>query len=151
MPPQPQETEWVTRVLGIKLRPVGLRPVPGPAINTRVVWRNAKDTVDAGLGKLADALREYDDPDLERIADQGLFGLGRGENVALMKAMIEYDAAGTERRAAAAKQLRTAVDGYRRVLTHPFAALVDDNPLHIPIGLRTTLGAALDQIAGALP
>jgi hypothetical protein len=47
--------------------------------------------------------------------------------------------------------LRTAVDGYRRVLAHPFAALVDDNPLHIPIGLRTTLGAALDQIAGALP
>jgi hypothetical protein len=138
MPPQPQETEWVTRVLGVKLRPVGPRPMPGTAINTRVV-------------KLADALREFDDPDLERIADEGLFGLGRGENVALMKAMIEYDAAGTERRAAAAKQLRTAVDGYRRVLAHPFAALVDDNPLHIPIGLRTTLGAALDQIAGALP
>jgi len=65
--------------------------------------------------------------------------------------MIEYDAAGTDRRAAAAKQLRSAVDGYRRVLAHPFAVLVDDNPLHIPVGLRTTLGAALDRIAGSLP
>ena len=150
MPPDPERTEWVSRVLGVTLRPVGPRLVSSKGPSPRIIWRDAKETVDAGLGKLADALREYDDPDLERIADFGLFGLGRGENVALMKALMEYDAAGPERRDAATKQLRTAVDSYRKVLAHPFAALVDANPLRVPVGLRSTLGAALDQIAGSL-
>ena len=73
--------------------------------DVRAIWRDAKDAVDDGLNRLAAELRTYEDPDLERIADFGLFGLGTGENVALNKALIEFSGV----RPGAGEKLRAAV------------------------------------------
>ena len=150
MSADPQRDAWVERVLGITLAPAKSKPSLPPGAKLLPVWRDAKETVDAELNLLAVELREFDDPDLNRIADLGLYSLGRGENVAMMKALFEYDAASPEKRDAAGKKLKAAVDGYRQILSNPFASLIDTNPLGIKVGLCDTLGQALSDIEGAI-
>jgi len=152
MSADPQRDAWVERVLGIKLAPTTTTSKPrlAPGARLQPVWRDAKETVDAELNILANELRDFDDPDLNRIADLGLYSLGQGENVAMMKALIEYDAASPDKRDAAGKKLKAAVEGYRKILTNPFASLIDTNPLGVKVGLCDTLGQALSDIEGAI-
>jgi len=147
---------WVTRVLGVTFGASAAAPGtashanPSEKIDRRAVWRDAKESVDDGLNRLASELRSYEDPDLERIADFGLFGLGTGENVALNKALIEYEAAAPDRRPAAGAKLRTALGNYRTLLqAEPMVRLIDRNPA-VPMTIAATLGGALDQIERSL-
>lgn len=138
---------WVERVLGVTRRKPGPGPAPQRRIDRRGIWRDAKEAVDDGLNALASELRSYDNPDLERIADLGLFALGKGENVALAKALIEYESAGDDRRPRAGAQLRQAIAGYRAVITgHPAVRQIDNNPFGVTVAMAATLGSALDQI-----
>ncbi len=97
----PARDAWVTRVLGIEFSRASAAPAAS-RIDVRAVWREAKEATDAALNDLAAELRTFGDPDLERNADFGLFGLGRNENVMLNKALIEFSTAAPERRPAAA-------------------------------------------------
>jgi hypothetical protein len=142
----PAHDAWVARVLGID---VSRAAAAAPRVDVRVVWREAKEATDAALNDLAAELRTYGDPDLERIADFGLFGLGRNENVMLNKALIEFSTAAPERRPAAAKKLGDAVGAYRRIIASPLVADIDANPFNVRVGVRETLGRALDQIERA--
>ena len=119
---------------------------PAAKIDVRAIWRDAKDAVDDGLNRLAAELRTYEDPDLERIADFGLFGLGTGENVALNKALIEFSGG----RPGAGEKLRAAVGNYRTMLgKEPMVALIDSNPA-VPMSMAATIGGALTQIEQAI-
>jgi hypothetical protein len=123
---------------------------PGGTADVRAIWRDAKDSVDEGLNKLAAELRSYEDPDLERIADFGLFGIGTGENVALNKALIEYSGAAPNRRQYAAGKLKIAIGNYRALLQkEPMVGLIDTNPV-VPMQMRATIDGALTQIEQAL-
>ena len=142
---------WITRVLGVSPDGASLSAAepPGAAIDVRATWRDAKESTDAALNALASELRTYGDPDLERIADFGLFGIGKTENVGLNKALIEFAGAAAERRATAAKKLREAVGAYRTIIAGDLVAEIDGNPFGVKVGVRETLGRALDQIERA--
>ncbi|HET8996864.1 MAG TPA: hypothetical protein VFN42_09365, partial [Acetobacteraceae bacterium] len=88
--------------------------------------------------------------DLERIADFGLFGIGRGENVALNKALIEFATARPESRDATAKKLQAAITAYRSVIEGGLVDDIDNNPFGVSVNVRTTLGRALDEIERAV-
>ena len=121
-----------------------------PRQDLRAIWRDAKESTDDGLNRLAAALRGYEDPDLERIADFGLFGMGGGENVALNKALIEYGQASGEARQAATASVRKAVAAYRAMMARePMFKLIDANP-EVPLQVEVTLAGALTQIEHAL-
>jgi hypothetical protein len=147
-----EQNAWIKQALGID---VGGQDAASPAIDVSTLWREAKEATDQRLGLLAGKLRDTGDPDLVRIADFGLFGIsggGKGVNVALNKAMIEYAGSGTDKRPHAAQQLRKAVQQYRATLASNEAVrLVDNNPFGVNVAVATTLGAALEQIERALP
>ena len=63
--------------------------------------------------------------------------------------MIEFSAAAEERRAAAGKKLREAVGAYRVIIDGDLVAEIDDNPFGVKVGVRATLGRALDEIERA--
>ena len=139
----PQD-EWIARVLGVRAAPSA--PPAGSGSDVLTIWRAAKDPVAARLDPLASARRAEDDPDLERIADFGLSGIGSGESVALTKAMFEFRAAPPDKRAALGGKLHQAVGSFRAVIDSRLVQTIDDNPFDIEIGIRATLGDALNRI-----
>ena len=152
------EDAWVKRVLGVD---AGIAAaLPGPSglnaadFDPGALWREAKEATDERLNILAGKLRNTGDPDLVRIADFGLFGIsngGKGINVALNKAMVEYAAAAGDRRAQAAAKLCKAAQEYRATLASNEAVkLVDNNPFGVDVAVLATLGAALDRIEASL-
>ena len=157
------QQEWIERVLGI-----GAATAPAAAANTPAaadaaapppprpvgpvmpVWRDAKEAVDAQIETLARNLRSYGHPDLNRIADLGLFGIGTRETVGLMRARMQFDAAPAGGKAPAAKALRSAIAAWRGLLGgNQTIALIDANP-ESPVTMRATLGGALDDIDSIL-
>jgi hypothetical protein len=148
-----EQNGWVKQTLGIDVG--GQAAAASPPIDAGTLWREAKEATDARLGQLASKLRGTGDPDLVRIADFGLFGIsggGKGVNVALNKAMIEYAGSGAEKRPQAAQLLRKAVQQYRATLAANEAVrLVDNNPFGVDVAVAATLGAALEQIESSLP
>ena len=123
-----------------------------PARKLQPVWQNAKESIDGKLEQLARELRALDDEDANQVAEFGLFGLtSGGETVKLMKALAEYDGADAGKRPQAGAALREAASTYRTQLdANPVAGMLDDNPFGIELGLRETLGGALQEIESAL-
>lgn len=123
-----------------------------PAQKLQPVWQNAKESLDGKLEQLARELRALDDEDANQVAEYGLFGLTSGrETVGLIKALVEYDGADGGRRAQAGAALRQATAAYRKSLeANPIAEMLDANPFGVDLGLRATLGGALQQIESAL-
>ena len=114
------------------------------------LFRDAKETVDEGLNRLRAAMVDTGDEDLERIAEIGMFGMTNGEGVGLMKALLELRGARPEQREAATKAARDSAVAYKQaVFRHKLVDLVDDNPWGIAVGIKATLGPALDRIASA--
>ena len=146
-----KQNVWIEQVLGIH---IGGEHSPDADLDPRALWQEAKEKTDQRLNQLAGRLRRTGDPDLVRIADFGLFGIGSGKgmNVALNKAMIEYAGAAAAARPQAAEQLRKAVQRYRTTLsTDEAVRLVDRNPFGVNVALAATLGAALERIERSLP
>ena len=150
MPASTEQREWVQRVLGFD--PDDPAEGADAAVDRLAIWRDAKETVDARLSALARSLRAVGDPDFDRIAEFGLFGLTDGETVALNKALREYGAAPADKRPTAAKALRAAVAEYRAAMaSEGMFALLDENPFGVAVASRATLGVALDAIERSLP
>ncbi len=115
------------------------------------VWQGARDTVNDQLGRLQAAMRNHGMPLFARIADKGLNGVTERHLVPLQIALIEMDQAQGEARAAAAALARRRVDAMRAFLqSNPVLPLLEANPLKVPVTVRATLGAALDDISRAL-
>jgi hypothetical protein len=108
--------------------------------NLLEIWRDAKESVDVGITKLQASMRKHPLAALGRIADAGLNGITDKAGVGMMTAVTEADRGGNP---AATKK---AIAAYRVFLSTDTAAALDENPFKIDIGLRKTLGAALDSI-----
>jgi len=140
--------DWIRRVLGVDVKTgaaVSSRIGDGAAVRGKLlpIWMDAKEEVDAGISRLQQALREFDDEDLNQIAEFGLFGATEGETVQLMVSLREADS-GTE---GALRKVRNAVADYRDFLDGaPIVDLIEDNPFGVAVPLRKVLGVALDQI-----
>ena len=147
MPATAEQNAWVLRVLGVSLNEPAAAPAKSPAgFNGSIIWRDAKEAVDANMTALGQALRSYGDPDLDRIAELGLHGIGTTQNVALAKALIEYQTAGGEEVVKATTGLRTAVANYRTLLATGLVRVIDEVPLPKAPAICATLGTALDEI-----
>lgn len=140
-----EKSAWVARVLGVTVgdaKATGGARAEGPILP---VWLDAKDRVDGAIGKLQSALRDFRDPDLDRIAEMGLNGVTGRASVGLMVALREADAPGAgdgQRR-----KLAAAVAAYRAFLTEsPVIKLIDANPFGVSVAVEATLGGALDAI-----
>ncbi len=142
---------WVQRVLGVSVPRSPQNDTTRSRIDRRAVWREAKESVDERLNVLAGELRATEDPDATRIADFGLFGIGKGENVALAKALIEFESGGAAPQSRQADALRAAIAGYRTVLSASrIVPLIDAAPFQAKVGMAATLGAALDRIESSI-
>lgn len=112
------------------------------------IWNDAKESVDSGISSLQTALKTYKHPDLDVIADKGLNGVTKGNQVAMMKALLEFDATTSESRADRADALLKQLDAYRSFVTgDKIVALCEKNPFGVSVAIRAPLGVALDRIA----
>ena len=140
--------DWLQRVLGMQFTDVGSRTAPprGPApIGAKLlpIWNEAKEAVDAGIGKLQDVLRATGDEDLEQIAEFGLFGASKGQTVRLVAALHEADSGNP----AARGKVIDAVQSYRDFLDGaPIVDLIENNPFGVTVPMRATLGGALKEL-----
>ena len=116
------------------------------------IWRAAKEQTDAGVSDLQKALKRHKSAELDRIAEAGLNGITEGNSVAMMGALMEYDAAGGPEKSAAGSKLLKQVEAYRNFLDHsPLVALAEDNPFGVAVVVKAPLHAALNGIAAAIP
>lgn len=122
----------------------GKQPAARPAAEAApiIIWREAKETVDARIGDLRKSVLAHPDeslrPTLAQIADKGLNGVTDRASVGMMAAMMEA-------KAQPAKALK-AIETFQTFLAGDIARGIDENPFKVAVGLRTTLGAALDSI-----
>lgn len=111
------------------------------------IWRDAKESCDIGIGALQTALRDFEHPDMDRIAEFGLAGLTNGMQAQLMIAMLNLQSAkGDDRKKAAKTLVDRAADLRKALETDPIVALCEDNPFGITVAIREPLGAALTEI-----
>jgi hypothetical protein len=117
----------------------------------RRTWRSASDAADQQISALQAALRQSGNDSLEEIAEFGMNDITGNHKVRLMAAMVEL---GSGDPAAIAKSNRATLDIARQF--HAFldsderVMVCDENPLGVPVSLRTTLGGALIQLEAAL-
>lgn len=143
MPLENQQLDFLTRYLGLD---VG----DGPDVSQTdplVVWRTAKESVDDTITDLQQALKGFDDPVLSKISQYGLNGITDGNQVALSKALLEFNAAPQSDRESQGRALASQAQVYKDFLsTDPRVALCENNPFGIAVPLRTKLGGALEKI-----
>lgn len=116
-----------------------------------VVWRTVKETTDVDLGALQSAISGFPDPNLKRIAEFGLNGVTqegqKGRQVAMMKAIMDYNGAGPDKRAAAAAKLRKEVADYRSFIENDeLISLCENNPFNVKVDIRGPMDRALKRI-----
>jgi hypothetical protein len=112
------------------------------------IWNTAKENADKGITKLATALKKYNEPALDRIAEHGITGLNGGSSYTrLTAALMDHAKAGADKHASTAEALFTAIDAFRNaMMADPMVAHWENNPLGISVDIRGTLGSALDSI-----
>lgn len=138
-----EQSKWVERVLGVAA-PLPAAFPSGPRPKLLPLWTDAKEDVDAGIGKLQAALKATGDEDLLQIVEYGLYGATTGQAVRLIAALRDADAKdepGTRAKAAG------AIASYRDFLAGaPIVDLIEDNPFGVTVPLRRVLGGALDEL-----
>lgn len=128
--------------------------VDGPPVDDGVdplaIWNRAKERSDTAIDLLQKALKGHAHPDLDRIADYGLNGLTEGNQVGLMKRLMEYRSAPAGARGDAAKLLVEQAREYRAFLaTNEVIDLCERNPF-VTVDIRGPLEAGLQEIEDAL-
>ncbi len=141
------QDEWVRRVLGVALPGGGVEegaPVLAPGAKLLPFWMAAKEAVDSHITQLQASLREFDDPDLNQVAEFGLNGITTRQSVAMMAALRGADTADTPAERAS---VLGAVERFRDFLeAEPIVDLLEESPFGHSVPLRAIFGAALDQI-----
>ncbi|WP_372993241.1 hypothetical protein [Sulfitobacter sp.] len=115
--------------------------------NPADVWLDAKGQVDATLSPLMSELAKSDDPNLTRIARFGLNGVTKGNNTALMAAILVFNSSAGAARAGSAKALGKEIDTYSEFLgSDPIVALCENNPFGHSMAIRAPLIKALNTM-----
>ncbi|QDY70783.1 hypothetical protein [Qingshengfaniella alkalisoli] len=119
--------------------------------NPADIWIDAKGEADASLGPLMSHLASSTDPNLQRIARFGLNGVTKGNNTALMAALMGYNSASGDARAQRAKDVIAQIDAYSSFLaSDPIIALCEDNPFGQTVSIRAPLTKALKRMKTSL-
>ncbi|MFA3916679.1 hypothetical protein [Ruegeria hyattellae] len=117
-------------------------------VSPREIWRDAKEGIDASITQLQSVIKGFSDPVLDRIAKSGLNGVTEGNQTALSKAMLEFEAAKGADRKKAAKALASQAAAYKQFLENdPVIELCENNPFNVNLPIRKKLGGALAKIA----
>lgn len=119
-----------------------------PDVDPMMIWQDAKELADVSITALQKALKGFDDPDLQRIADMGLNGVTDGFQTALMKALFEYkqSAAGEARAKAAANIAAKARELRGLIESDQIIALCESNPFNVAVNIRAPLSQALTEL-----
>jgi hypothetical protein len=111
------------------------------------IWNAAKEATDGAISALQSKIRQFPDPDLERIAEMGLNGITQGNQTAMMKQLFEFRQVDATARPKAAAALQAQCNEYRTFLADSaLITLCEQNPFGVTVDLRKPLGKALDQI-----
>lgn len=133
----------------LKLAEANLTATAAP--DPLTIWTTAKESTDSALSALQSKLRQFSDPDLERIAEHGLNGITEGNQTALMKHLIDFRQAAPADRAKAGAALVAQGQEYRAFLAaSDLVSLCEKNPFGVAVDLRGPLGRALDDIDRAV-
>lgn len=115
--------------------------------NPADIWLDAKGQVDATLSPLMSELAKSDDPNLTRIARFGLSGVTKGNNSALMAAILNFNGSSGAARAGSAQALGKEIDTYSEFLgSDPIVALCENNPFGHALAIRAPLIKALNTM-----
>lgn len=126
-------------------------PISEPSTGGRVLWQSAKDQVADRISELQRALKNSDDSDLQRIAEYGLHGITGRFQVGLRVALAELDHATGNAVQQTRDRALQIVDEYEEFIrTDRLVKLVDENPMQVEVGVRSTLGSALKELRSAL-
>lgn len=170
----PEQDGWVQRVLGVALqgatsaggaqlaeavsKPLRLSktmappPIKHASVDGYAIWADAREAIATRFGALADALTDTNDANMRQIAIAGLPALTKRLGTRLESALIAVDAAASSADVAKSRAAaRKVLDDYRNLLKQDgLIALLEDNPLSVPLEIRATLGSALDRISAAV-
>lgn len=112
-----------------------------------VIWRDAKESTDASMSALQRMLSDASDPNLKRIAEFGLNGVTAGNQVAMTRALMDFDNASGAARISQGETLLKQTGAYRQFLSEsPAIALCENNPFGVTCAIKLPLTKALDQI-----
>ncbi|MBW4090456.1 MAG: hypothetical protein HIU82_05015 [Proteobacteria bacterium] len=151
------QAAWVQRVLGVALpssRGLGGGTGGGTAADwpaARRAWQAASEAVDSQIAGLQAVLRRSGDDTLEEIAEFGLNGVTGNHRVRLMAALMELgsgDPVAMRKSGPKALGIVRAFDSF--LGASEAIEVCDANPFGVAVSIRTTLGAALQQMATAL-
>ncbi len=174
-----ERRDWVRRVLGValgddsasetdalddlglddddeveaeELEDIGATPEPPrlrvPTQPLLPIWIAKKEELDGDIDRLQRALRDDGDEGLLRISEYGLYKVTEGNSVRLMAALREADAAKSNEAVAKAY---AAVAAFRTFLaSSPGVDIIENNPVDVPVPVRETLHAALDELSSAM-
>lgn len=153
MPLTPEQTRFIGKYLSARVTGSENDTPAGEQIDSvdlMAIWRTAKESTDAGISALQAALKSVGHPELDGIADAGLNGIADGNQTAMIRAIMDYNAASIEKKDAAAGKLLAAIDSYRGFLeSSKLIPLAENNPFGIKVSIRKPLSAALTKIAKA--
>ena len=150
---------WVRRVLGVSIPAVAtggaadagtIVAAPGWS-SARQSWNAASETVDGQIAGLQSILRGSGDDTLEEIAEFGLNAITGNHRVRLMAALMELGAGDPSAMQKSGSKALGIIDEFTAFLDADEAiAVCDANPFGAPVTIRSTLGAALRQMAASL-
>ena len=147
----PVQTQFLKDFLGYDPAAPGAEGAPARDAPLLPIWQDARDAVGDQINSLEGLLRTSGLPLFEGIADKGLNGVTSGQLTAMQVALIELDKASGSARAAALKKTGKAVAEMRGFLTgNDVLPLLDENPMGVPVNIRSTLAGALDRIESGL-
>jgi hypothetical protein len=116
--------------------------------NPLEIWREVKERVDMQISSLQAALRGFNDPDLERIAEYGMYGLTDGLQVKLQTAIFDLSIAtqpaARDKIKAKAVQIVSAYE--KMIAGSEIVTLCDENPFDIAVNIRQTLMPELKRM-----
>ena len=136
----PAQQQFLTQVLGLS---IPVEPVSGALLP---VWERARQSADTQMVGLVSALNATGFEIMKEVANSGIDSLTDGPAAALSGALSAYDAGNST-----AAAVQSAIAKMRKTLNgQSIIALLDANPLKIPVSLQATLGQALDQIDASL-
>ncbi|MCX7560148.1 hypothetical protein OS190_11265 [Sulfitobacter sp. F26204] len=125
-----------------KLLDVSQKAMPTPPLLG--IWTEARSKVARQIGELEDALRSFDSPLFQRIAEFGLAAFTGKKLTNMAVAVREYDGANPKDRETEENKLRIAVNEMQAFSQNDeVLGMLDDNPLGVTLTLRQTLSEAL--------
>ena len=120
---------------------------PAETADPLVVWRDAKELIDTDITTLQNTLSNVTDPNVQRIVEFGLNGITEGNQVAMMRTLMAYNASSGAARAAAGQDVLKQVTAYRDFITsNNVIALCEKNPFGVTLNIRAPILSALDRI-----